>query len=112
MKQLFLFACLCLILSTLSCDKKDEITDDDQFPAWLQTKITELTSEFDLCKMTDVTIIEYKGERYYHIYCGLWSCMYCQLFDEHGNKPNWSNNDFNDFLANKKEIKVLPACPK
>lgn len=111
MKQLFLFACLCLILSTLSCDKKDEITDDDQFPAWLQTKITELTSEFDLCKMTDVTIIEYKGERYYHIYCGLWSCRYCQLFDEKGNRPTWDSDGWKDFFANQKVMKVLPACP-
>ncbi len=111
MKQLFLFACLCLILSTLSCDKKDEITDVDQFPAWLQTKITELTSEFDLCKMTDVTIIEYKGERYYHIYCGLWSCMYCQLFDQKGNRPTFTDLEWNDFLTNKKDIKTLPTCP-
>ncbi len=48
MKRFFLFACLCLVLSTFSCDKKDEITDPDQFPAWLQTKITELTSKFNL----------------------------------------------------------------
>ena len=112
MKRFFLFACLCLTLSTISCDKKDEITDADQFPAWLQTKIDELTSKQNICKITDVTIIEYNGKTYYHIYCGLWSCMYCQLFDEKGNQPNWNTSEWNDFFANKKEVKVLPACPK
>jgi thioredoxin-related protein len=111
MKRFFLFACLCLTLSTISCDKKDEITDVNQYPVWLQTKITELTSEFNLCEMTDVTIIEYKEKRYYHIYCGLWSCSYCQLFDDKGNYAVWETNEFANFLKSGKVIKVLPACP-
>lgn len=98
-------------LIILGACKKDDNSVNDQFPAWLQTKITELTSEFDLCKITDVTLIEYKGKKYYHIYCGLWSCMYCQLFDEKGNRPTFTEAEWNDFLTNKKEIKTLPACP-
>jgi hypothetical protein len=110
-KRLFLFVGVFLILGVLSCDKKDEETNPDQFPEWLQTKIKELTSEFDLCEITNVTIIEYNGKKYYHVYCGIWSCMYCQLFDENGYRPDWETTDWNDFSANKKEIKTLPACP-
>ena len=110
MKRLFLFACIFLFLGVSSCNKKDEITPPDQFPHWLELKITELTSEFKLCEITDVTYIEYKGKLYYHIYCGLWSCMYCQVFDENGNRPSWETNDWNDFFAHKKEIKTVPAC--
>jgi len=110
MKRLFLFVGVFLILGNLSCDKKDEETNPDQFPGWLQSKITELTSPQNLCEITDVTIIEYNGKTYYHVYCGLWSCMYCQLFDEKGNRPAWETNQWNDFFAKKKEIKVVPAC--
>ena len=107
------FATILLIIFLLGTDscKKDENSTPDQFPEWLQAKITELTSEFNLCKITDVTIIEYKGQKYYHVYCGVWSCMYCQLFDEQGNRPVWESNEWNDFLTNKKVIKTLPACP-
>lgn len=110
MKPLLIIFLLTVFIASGSCKKEDNLTDD-QFPAWLQTKITELTSEFNLCKMTDVTIIEYKEKKYYHIYCGLWSCMYCQLFDEKGNRPTFTNTEWTDFLANKREIKTLPACP-
>lgn len=110
MKRLFLIIGIFLILGIYSCNKKDEISNPDEFPAWLQTKITELVPEQNLCKITDVTIIEYQGKRYYHVYCGLWSCMYCQLFDETGNRPTWDDTQWNDFFANKKDIKTLPAC--
>jgi hypothetical protein len=107
------FSTILLIVFLLGIDscKKDGTSAPDQFPEWLQTKITELTSEFNLCKFTDITIIEYKGQKYYHVYCGAWSCMYCQLFDEQGNRPVWESNEWNDFSTNKKVIKTLPACP-
>jgi predicted nucleic-acid-binding Zn-ribbon protein len=106
------FSIILLVVFLLGIDscKKEENSAPDQFPEWLQSKITELTSEFDLCKYTDVTIIEFQGKKYYHVYCGVWSCMYCQLFDEDGVRPNWDTNGWNDFFANKKEIKVVPAC--
>jgi hypothetical protein len=109
MKHLFLIACLLLLASIFSCTK-EKPDKTEQLPKWLQAKITELIPDQKSCWITDVTIIEYKGERYYYVYCGLWSCMYCQLFDENGNRPAWETNQWNDFLANKKEIKVVPAC--
>ncbi len=110
MTRLLHFVCIFLLLGVLACDKKDEDTTTDQLPEWLQEKITELVPDQKSCWITDVTIIEYKGERYYHVYCGLWSCMYCQLFDKNGNRPSWETNQWNDFFTNKKEIKVVPAC--
>jgi hypothetical protein len=110
MNRLFCFAYIFLLWGVLACDKKDEDISTDQLPEWLQTKITELIPDQKSCWITDVTIIKYKGERYYHVYCGLWSCMYCQLFDEKGNRPTWETNQWNDFFANKKEIRVVPVC--
>lgn len=109
-ETILLFFCIFLFLVVSSCNKKDEITPPDQFPEWLELKITELTSGQNLCEITDVTIIDYKGKLYYNIYCGLWSCIYCELYDENGDHPTWETEQLNDFFANKKEIKTLPAC--
>jgi hypothetical protein len=110
-KILFSTCIFLLLLGILACDKNEEITNPDQYPQWLKTKIKELTSESNLCENTDVTIIEFKGDRYYNVYCGLWSCIFCQLFDEKGNHPDWNSDQWEDFHAKKKDIKVLPACP-
>jgi hypothetical protein len=110
MRQFYTILLIVFLLGMDSC-KKEENSTTDQFPGWLQTKITELTSEFNLCEYTDVTIIEYNGKTYYHIYCGVWSCSHCQLFDDKGNHAVWEYNEFSDFLKYSKVIKALPACP-
>ena len=109
MKRLIFYLNLLIILLILSCNK-EETNNSDQLPEWLQAKIAELVSDQNLCKITDVKVIEYKEKRYYHLYCGIWSCMYCQLFDQQGNRPVWETTEWNDFFANKKEIKVVLAC--
>lgn len=109
MKRFPAFILSVLLICLYSC-KKDDHPANEQFPEWLQAKITELTSVQDICSITDVTTIEYNGKVYYHIYCGLWSCMYCEFFDEKGNRPNWDTNDWNDFQAKQKVIKTVPSC--
>ena len=110
MKRLILFAGILVLLSLSACKKDKEATVNDQFPEWLQLKIDELIPDQNLCKITTITTIEFNGKKYYHIYCGIWSCMYCQLFDENGNRPVWEENVWNDFFANQKVIKEIPAC--
>jgi len=110
MKRLTLLYMFIILLSVFSCHRKEENAISKEFPAWLQLKITELVPDPQMCKITDVTFIEYNGKRYYHVYCGIWSCMYCQLFDEQGNRPDWNSDDWNDFITNKKDIQTVPAC--
>lgn len=110
MKRIILLAGIFILLGVFSCDKKEEITGPDDFPVWLQLKIAELVPEQNLCEITSVTIFEYNGKKYYHVYCGIWSCRYCQLFDEQGNRPDWESNVWNDFFARKKDIQTVPAC--
>ncbi|HZK94271.1 MAG TPA: hypothetical protein VFC67_08695 [Prolixibacteraceae bacterium] len=110
MRRLIFFTGIFLLLNFLSCDKKDTITGPDELPVWLQLKITELVTPNGICNITDVTIIEYNGKKYYHIYAGLWSCVYCQLFDEQGNRPDWDSKGWEDFFAKEKDIQTVPAC--
>jgi len=110
MRRLVFFITIILLIGILSCDKKDLITGPEEFPVWLQLKITELVPEQDLCEITSVTIIEYNGKKYYHLYCAIWSCVYCQLFDEQGNRPDWDSKGWEDFFAGEKEFVKVPAC--
>jgi len=110
MRRLILLGGIIMLLSFPSCDKKDLITGPEEFPVWLQLKIEELVTPFSICNITDVTIIEYNGKKYYHIYAGLWSCAYCQLFDEQGGRPDWDSKGWEDFFAKKKDIQTVPAC--
>lgn len=110
MKRFVHIACLFLLIAVLSCQDKDEISSSGPYPKWLQLKITELISKGNECQVTDLTIYEFKGKKYYHIYNGLWSCMYCELYDESGNHPTWNQEEGDNFYANKKELKTIPAC--
>jgi len=109
MKHLFLIVCLLLLVSISSCTK-EKSDNPEQLPEWIQAKVTEVISEFNLCESTNVEIINFEGKTYYNISCAIWNCIYCQLFDEQGNRPVWNSTEWNDFFANNKEIKVVPAC--
>jgi hypothetical protein len=67
-----------------SCHKNEETTVTKEIPPWLQLKVAALVPEPALCEITEITFIQYNGKNYFHVYCGIWSCMYCQLFDEQG----------------------------
>jgi hypothetical protein len=36
--------------------------------------------------------------------------MYCELFDEQGNRPVWDSKGWEDFFAKKKDLQTVPAC--
>jgi predicted nucleic-acid-binding Zn-ribbon protein len=113
MKPFIFFIGIIFLLATApSCDKDDYDTTED-LPGWLQKKISEIISpDSQLCGMTDVTVIRFNKKTYYHIYCLIWSCMYCHLYDENGNRPEWDEKTWNDFGAHQVTIQVLPACNK
>ncbi len=110
MKRLILLIAIILSVGILSCDKKDLINGPDELPSWLKLKIAELVPEQNLCNITTVTIIEYNGKKYYYLYCMIWSCAWCHLFDEQGNRPAWTTCQWDDFFAGKKDVQTVPAC--
>ena len=107
MKNLYLISFLFIFLA--SCEKEE--TTNSEITEWLQPRIEELeNSEHCFCSLTRIT---YKKEYYYHIYCGIWSCMYCQLYNKNGELVNEIEGfDFEDFFTNKKDEVVLWSCPK
>ena len=105
MKKIFLIAVTFLL--SLSC-QKDEISEP-VIPEWLKPKIENFEKPGQ-CYGCSVTRIEYNNQWYYHLYCGIWSCMYCQLYNSEGNLVSWDQEQFNDFFRMKKNETVIWQC--
>lgn len=111
MRQILIPICFALCLVLFSCDKKDDLKVPTELPEWMQQKVSEVITDQKLCSITNVTIFQYKNDLYYHLYCGLWSCMYCHLYNSKGEKVDGNSIDFEAFLKEKKELQTIPACP-
>lgn len=97
-----------LLLSFISCQKEEL---NEEIPEWLQPRIEELENS-DYCFDCKVTRYMYNEIYYFHVYCGLWSCMYCELYDEQGNLVQSAQSfDFEDFLAKKTDELIVWSCP-
>lgn len=102
-----IFTLLVLLLVGLSCKKEESPT---VLPGWLQEEINDVTSNPNLCDICRVEISEFEGKLYYNLYCDLWSCAYCHFYDEDGNPPDWNADQWNQYIAAKRDIKTVPAC--
>ena len=106
MKNIYLITFLLLLF--FSC-KKEETTTNKDIPNWLLPKIESLENSGQ-CYSCSVTRITFESEYYYHLYCGLWSCVYCQVYDKNGELVDWSNTKFSDFLEKKTDETIIWKC--
>jgi len=105
MNKLYLISVVFLFL--VSCQKEE--TPYQNVPDWLLPQIEELEKS-EHCYDCTITQITYNREIYYHLYCGIWSCMYCKLYDKNGKLVNWEQEEFNKFIENKKNETVIWKC--
>jgi len=98
--------CLLLVFVFTFCAKEDI---PPEVPDWLLPTVEELENSGE-CYGCSITKISYNGEMYYHVYCGYWSCMYCNLYNSQGNLVDWDQEKFNHFLENKSEGDVIWKC--
>ena len=90
-----------------SCNKEE--ATETTIPEWFWPAIEELEKSGD-CYGCSITQITYEKCTYYNLYCGFWSCMYCNLFDSEGNHINWETEEFNKFLSEKKDERIIWEC--
>lgn len=109
-KFLLLFAFLFIFFSC--------IVDDDlptysvsNLPEWLQPQVEQLEASSE-CGLWSVTRISYKGESYYNVYSAYMSCIYCGLKDSEGNEIDFSEEEWNEFIAAEKTEVVVWRCSK
>jgi hypothetical protein len=98
---------LVVLLLLISCQKEENPKPD--VPDWFLPQIEQLESsgQFYGCSITQIM---YDNKIYYHLYCGYWSCMYCKLYDNKGKLVEWQQEEFNNFLENKKNETVIWKC--
>jgi len=105
MNKLYFIPILFIVLVTC---QKEEIANPD-VPDWFLPQIEELEKSGQ-CYGCEITQISYDNKTYYHLYCGYWSCMYCKLYDSKGKLVEWEVGEFNKFLENKQDEKVIWKC--
>lgn len=107
MKPFYLILIFAFFL--FSCDK-DEIPDSE-IPEWLEPRIEELKTSEQHCWSCNITRYKYNDNYYYNVYCGYWSCMFCEFYDSNGKLVDESEDfNFEDFLTNKKEETIIWSC--
>ena len=105
MNKIYFFAFIAVFL--LSCQKED--SSGNEIPDWFKSQIEQLEKS-GTCFDCSITKIVYKQEIYYHLYCRIWSCMYCNLYNSNGNLVKWDQEKFSDFIKNKREEAVIWKC--
>lgn len=110
MRQIFIIICLVLCTALVACDKNDDLNAPEELPGWMKAKVDEVITNKELCPITQVTIIQYNNELYYHLYCAIWSCSHCYLYNSKGENVFGQSFDFETFMKEKKEIKTISAC--
>ena len=105
MKRLIIPALILLFL--ISCQKEE--TPISEVPDWFLPQIEKLEKSGE-CYGCTITKISYNNKIYYYLYCGYWSCIYCNLFDENGKLVEWETYDFSDFIENKIVGEIIWKC--
>jgi len=81
-------------------------------PGWLKVKIDSMSSD-PAYVLTKVYRYNYNSSFIYHIWIGLSSCLYCELYNQKGKKVTFnSDEELQDFLNKKKnEIIIWKSNP-
>ena len=101
---------LVFALFLFSCDKEE--TPDPEIPEWLEPRIEELKNG-EACASCSVKRYTIKGEYYYTVSCGIWSCNFpCELYNKQGHRiQNEDDFDRIDFRNNKTDETLIWKCP-
>ncbi len=98
-----IFFSMFLFLAFISCNKSD-ITQPYNYerdtPEWLKEKIDSI-SVIQFYHGAKVYRYTWNGNYVYHIMIPISSCAYCELYDYYGNKTEFTNDEFSDFLNTK-----------
>lgn len=106
MKNLYLISFLFIFI--VSCEKEETVNSD--IPEWLEPRIEELENS-DLCEICSISKSIFQNKPYYHVFCGHWSCINCEVYDSTGKLVDWSEIDIVSFAESQKESIIIWSCP-
>jgi len=99
---------LFLVVAFVACEDREP--DPIIVPEWLKSRLLELENSGDCydCKVQRWT---YNEEFFYHVYCGHWSCLECEIYRYNGDLVTWVDDiDHADFAENKGRPLVIWKC--
>lgn len=94
--------------AVFSCEDREP--EEVTIPDWLKPRLEELenSGECHDCKVQRWT---YNDAYFYHIYCGHWSCIDCEVYWHNGEKIVWGEGiDHADYEQNKHRPMVIWQC--
>jgi hypothetical protein len=94
----YLIISIIVTLSFLSCNKEE---DEQINPQWLKA-MTDTIRTKDYYWGSTIYRHDWKSKYYYHLMIPISSCAYCNVYDENGEKVNWSTENSQDYMQNRK----------
>lgn len=95
-----------LFITLLSCQNANSIEPinyEKDTPQWLKVKIDSMSTNPDYFG-TKVYRCEWNSKFTYHIMIPISSCAYCEVYEQNGNKIQFTNDEtFSDFIKNKND---------
>ena len=96
----------------ISCQKEKEPELSHEIPQWLQPRFKELKNSEQHCWDCSVTKYTYKDDLYFNVYCGYWSCAFCEFYNNDGKLVSEIENfEFEDFISKRNNEIILWICP-
>ncbi len=99
-----IFISVLLFAAFVGCQKNNAVEPfnyERDTPLWLKVKIDSMSTNQEYFG-TEVYRYEWNGKFVYHITSIINSCMFCDVFDQNGNKIQLTSEDVLDFQQNKK----------
>lgn len=109
-EMLKIFFITSLFILAFSGCRKDTLVEPFDYerdtPVWLKEKIDSMSVD-NFFAGTKIFRYEWKRNFMYHIMIPLSSSVYCELYDQSGNRPQLDQVEFQDFLKNKKNEIII-----
>ncbi len=98
------------VFLVVACEKKSQ--QQDQLPEWLEIILDESTNN-DFCQYWSVTRYSFRDSYYYELFNPLSSCLFCDVYDEEGNRMVWDDHeDMNAYVENRTDVTLVWECDR
>ena len=107
----FLFVLILILMSCQGSISTSPLHYENDIPVWLKLKIDSISTQ-SYYWGTSVHRCEWRGSYVYYLDIPVSSCMFCEVFDQYGEKINLQDAElFQDFLTNKRNDIIIWSWP-
>jgi len=97
----FIIALIFVAFTAVSCEK-----DEVENPAWLTELINKIKTDSSYTG-SKIYKHEWKSSDYYELNQPISSCLFCKVYNKDGKLVNWSDEDMESYLNERKNEEVI-----